>query len=130
MKISGKFLVKMQPQETSFEGVDGIKLSRISLIKTYEGDLSAQSLGEMYSAVTETQGSAGYVAIEQVTGTISGKKGSFVLQHYGVMNQGDAQLTLEVVPDSGSKELKGISGSMQIRVDDGQHHYEFEYKLS
>lgn len=129
MKISGKFTVKMQPHEASFEGLKGIKFARMALDKTFEGDLSAQSVGEMLSAVTETQGSAGYVAIEQVTGTLSGKLGSFVLQHYGIMNQGDAHLTLSVVPDSGSGELKGISGSMAIRIEEGQHFYDFDYEL-
>jgi len=129
MKITGKFKVKMQPLKVAFSGKDGIKVARMYLDKTFEGELSALSQGEMYSAVTNTPGSAGYVAIEQVIGKLAGKSGSFLLQHYGIMNQGDAQLKLEVVPDSGSNELKGLKGSMAIRIEDGQHFYDFEYEL-
>ncbi|TDR22606.1 DUF3224 domain-containing protein [Marinicella litoralis] len=129
MRVSGKFTVQMQAQEASFEGSDGINVTRMSLDKTYKGELSAHSQGEMLSAVTTTTGSAGYVAIEQVTGSLSGQSGSFVLQHSGIMDQGDAQLTLTVVPDSGSGELKTLSGTMDIRIDSGEHHYDFDYEL-
>ncbi len=129
MKISGKFTVQMHPIGTTFEGKEGIAIARMSLDKAYEGELSANSQGEMLSAVTTTAGSAGYVAIEQVTGTLSGQSGSFVLQHAGIMNQGEAQLTLVVVPDSGSGELKGLSGHMDIRIEGGVHYYDFEYGL-
>ncbi len=129
MKISGIFKVNMQPQELTVAGQNDIQLSRFSLDKTYQGDLSASSQGEMLSAMTSVQGSAGYVAIEQVSGTLNGKLGSFVLQHYGTMNQGEGYLKLEVVPDSGSGALKGLSGTMNIRIEDGQHFYDFEYEL-
>ena len=119
----------MQPLKVAFSGKDGIKIARMFLDKTFEGELNALSQGEMYSAVTNTPGSAGYVAIEQVIGTLAGKSGSFLLQHYGIMNEGEAQLTLEVVPDSGCNELKGLSGSMAIRIEDGQHYYDFEYQI-
>ncbi len=130
MKISGKFEVKMQPEQLSMTAKDGIQMARLSLNKSFNGKLSAQSMGEMISAVSTTPGSAGYVAIEQVTGTLSGKTGSFVLQHYGVMNRGDSHLTLTVVPDTGTGELIGLTGSMDIRIEDGQHYYDFEYALS
>jgi len=129
MKISGIFKIQMHPQGATFKGKDGIAIARMSLEKNFAGELKAHSLGEMLSAVTSTTGSAGYVAIEQVTGTLSGQAGSFVLQHSGIMNQGDAQLTLEVVPDSGSGELKGLRGSMAIRIEDGVHYYDFKYEL-
>ena len=129
MKISGKFSVKMQPETLSVTGKNDIQLARLSLDKTFVGDLSAHSLGEMISAVTTTPGSAGYVAIEQVTGSLSGKSGSFVLQHYGIMNRGESHLTLTVVPDSGTGELSGLTGTMDIRIEDGQHFYDFEYEL-
>jgi hypothetical protein len=129
MKISGIFKVNMQPQAFSCEGKDNIQLSRFALDKTYEGDLAANSQGEMLSAMTAVQGSAGYVAIEQVNGTLNGKQGSFVLQHYGTMSQGDSYLKLEVVPDSGSGDLKGLSGTMNIRIENGQHYYDFDYEL-
>jgi hypothetical protein len=129
MKVSGKFSVKMEPQLQSIESQNGIQLARFTLDKTYEGELSANSQGEMLSAMTAVQGSAGYVAIEQVTGTLAGKQGSFVMQHYGTMNQGDSYLKLEVVPDSGSGDLAGLHGSMNIRIEDGQHYYDFDYEI-
>jgi hypothetical protein len=102
----------------------------MSIDKTFHGELEAISQGEMLSAMTATQGSAGYVAIEQVSGTLSGKKGSFVLQHFGTMNKGGDILILEVIPDSGSGELTGLTGRMKINIEDGQHFYEFEYELA
>lgn len=82
----------------------------------------------MLSAMTPV-GSAGYVAIEQVQGTLKGKKGSFVLQHFGTINNGNERLILEVVPDSATGEIKGLSGTMAIIIEDGKHYYEFEYQL-
>jgi hypothetical protein len=129
MKIYGHFDVNLIPLELSTEGEHGIKLSRMTIDKTFHGELHANSKGEMLSAMTATQGSAGYVAIEQVTGSLSGKQGSFVLQHFGTMNKGEDRLVLEVVPDSGSDELIGLSGQMEIRIEEGLHYYEFEFKL-
>lgn len=129
MKITGKFEVKLNPIDGYEEGKNGIKLNRISIDKTFYGDLDATSKGEMLSAMTPVKGSAGYVAIEQVQGALNGKKGSFVLQHYGVMDKGEDRLILEVVPDSGTGELEGISGEMQIIIEDGKHFYKFDYEL-
>ncbi|MCP9290438.1 DUF3224 domain-containing protein [Gracilimonas sediminicola] len=129
MKISGEFEVKLNPIEAYAEGAKGISLNRMSIDKTFYGDLNATSKGEMLSAMTPVKGSAGYVAMEQVTGTLSGKKGSFVLQHYGIMNKGEQELILEVVPNSGTDDLKGLSGKMAINIADGKHFYEFEYEL-
>ncbi|MBM7034874.1 DUF3224 domain-containing protein [Vibrio ulleungensis] len=129
MKISGTFDVQLKPIDGYAKGEDGVNLGRMSIDKVFVGELAASSQGEMLSAVTQTPGSAGYVAIEQVSGSLSGKKGSFVLQHYGVMDKGQDRLILEVVPDSGCGELKGISGAMLITVEDGKHHYEFDYQL-
>ncbi|MEQ8523361.1 DUF3224 domain-containing protein [Gracilimonas sp.] len=129
MKISGEFEVKLNPIEAYAKGAEGISLNRMSIDKTFEGELNATSKGEMLSAMTPVKGSAGYVAIEQVTGTLSGKKGSFVLQHFGIMNKGDQKLILEVVPDSGTDELEGLSGKMAINIEDGKHFYEFKYEL-
>ena len=84
----------------------------------------------MLTVTTPVEGSAGYVAIEQVTGTLSGKSGSFTLQHYGKMHQDEQTLLLEVVPNSGTGELVGISGKMTIRIEGGRHYYEFDYQLS
>jgi len=129
MKITGKFKVNLNPMEFYAKGLNGISLGRMSIDKTFEGELNAISIGEMLSALTPTQGSAGYVAIEQVTGTLSGKNGSFVLQHFGTMSKGENRLVLEVVPDSGTDELQGLSGSMKINIEDSQHFYEFDYTL-
>jgi hypothetical protein len=129
MKIQGKFDVTLNPLETFAAGVEGLMLGRLSIEKTFHGDLSAKSRGEMLSAKTIVKGSAGYVAIEQVEGSLSGKKGSFALQHFGIMNAGQSRLILEVVPDSGTRELVGLSGSMEIKIESGQHFYVFEYHL-
>ncbi|MBO6587105.1 MAG: DUF3224 domain-containing protein [Gracilimonas sp.] len=129
MKISGEFEVKLNPIKAYAEGAEGISLNRMSIDKTFYGDLNATSKGEMLSAMTPVKGSAGYVAMEQVTGTLSGKNGSFVLQHYGIMNKGEQQLILEVVPDSGTDELEGLKGKMAINIADGKHFYEFKYSL-
>lgn len=128
MKITGKFDVKLNPMECFAEGVEGARLGRMSIDKIFHGALSAQSKGEMLNVLTSIQGSAGYVAIEQVVGELSGKNGSFVLQHYGIMSSGNNTLTLQVVPDSGSGELTGLTGTMAIRVEDGQHYYDFDYE--
>jgi len=125
--ISGEFTVALAPIEGYAKGQQGINLGRMSIDKTFKGDLNATSQGEMLSAMTPTQGSAGYVAIEQVIGTLGGKQGSFVLQHFGTMNKGQDSLILKVVPDSGTGELEGLTGSMKIRIEQGVHYYDFEY---
>jgi hypothetical protein len=102
----------------------------MSIEKTFSGALSALSKGEMLTATTSVEGSAGYVAIEQVTGTLSGKSGSFVLQHFGTMSQDQNFLLLEVVPSSGTGDLAGLSGKMSIRMEEGQHFYDFDYELA
>jgi hypothetical protein len=127
MNISGKFEVDLRPLPFSTEGQDGLNLGRMSIDKTFYGELSATSKGEMLSARSAVDGSAGYVALEQAIGTLSGKRGSFALQHFGTMQQEDSFLLLEVVPGSGSGELTGLTGKMAIRIEDGQHYYDFEY---
>lgn len=129
MKITGEFQVKLQPMDFYAKGTEGINLGRMSIDKIFSGPLEATSKGEMLTALTATQGSAGYVAIEQVVGSLSGKKGSFVLQHFGTMNRGKDRLVLEVVPDSGTGELIGLTGTMLIKIDNGKHGYEFDYEL-
>lgn len=129
MKASGEFQVKLQPMDSYAKGTEGINIGRMSIDKTFSGDLVATSQGEMLSAMTTVKGSAGYVAIEQVSGSLSGKQGNFVLQHFGTMNQGKDRLVLEVTPDSGSGELKGLSGKMLIKIENGKHFYEFDYEI-
>ncbi|MDP2634155.1 MAG: DUF3224 domain-containing protein [Pseudoalteromonas sp.] len=128
-KVTGEFSVKLNPIEGYAKGIDGVNLGRMSIDKTFTGELDATSTGEMLSAMTTTQGSAGYVAIEQVVGTLAGKQGSFVLQHFGSMDKGQDSLILNVIPDSGSNELTGLSGKMAIRIEGGNHFYDFEYQL-
>ena len=124
----GTFEVKLQP--LSFEGADPVwKLGRMSIDKVIVGDLVATTKGQMASAMTETKGSAGYVAIERVTGTLNGKKGAFVLQHSGIMNRGAQSLSVVVVPDSGTEELAGLEGDFKIIIEGGKHSYEFAYRL-
>lgn len=130
MKIKGKFDVSLNPLDCYAKGENGVNFGRMSIDKSFYGELDATSKGEMLSAITPTKGSAGYVAIEQVIGSLSGKKGSFVLQHFGTMNKGKDRLVLEVVPDSGSGELVGLAGTMSISIDNGKHFYEFEYELA
>jgi hypothetical protein len=104
-------------------------LARTSLDKQYHGDLEATSKGEMMTASTAVKGSAGYVAMEQVTGKLNGRSGSFILQHSATMNRGVPQLSVTVVPDSGTDQLVGLTGTMNIIITDGKHAYDFEYTL-
>ena len=124
----GPFEVKLAPLPLS-EGVESPPLGRLSIDKTFHGDLEAKSRGEMLSAGTDVQGSAGYVALERVTGTLGGRSGSFSLMHTGVMNRGVPQLTISVVPDSGTGALEGLEGTMAITIADGKHSYTFDYTL-
>lgn len=129
MKVSGKFEVDLKPIDSYVKGTDGINLGRMSIDKIFSGELDASSKGEMLNIVTSVEGSVGYVAIEQVTGTLSGKSGSFVLQHFATMSGGENSQRIEVVPDSGTGELEGISGEMVIRIENGEHFYDLEYEL-
>jgi uncharacterized protein DUF3224 len=97
--------------------------------KQFHGDLEGTSKVQMLTAMTDVKGSAGYVAIERVTGTLHGHTGSFVLQHSGSSNRGATQLSITVVPDSGTGQLVGITGKMTITITDGKHSYDFEYTL-
>src|SRR5437899_780902 len=125
---SGSFEVKLTPQPAQDE-VIGTILGRLAIDKQFHGELDATSRGEMLAAGTEVKGSAGYVAIERVTGTLQGRSGSFVLQHSGTMTRGGGKLNVTVVPDSGTGQLKGLAGSMTIDIVDGQHLYRFQYAL-
>lgn len=130
---SGRFEVKMEPQpagpETAAVEGSGTQLGRMLLHKRFSGDLNGTGEGQMLTAVSETPGSAGYVAIERFVGTLHGRAGSFVFQHSGSMDRGAQQLSIGVVPGSGSGELAGIAGSFSLRIESGQHFYEFAYTL-
>ena len=122
----GPFQVTRVAVPAAFEKAS---LGRHSLDKVFNGDLEATSLGEMISAGGSVPGSAGYVAMERVTGTLHGRAGAFVLQHSATMNRGTPSMTITVVPDTGTDALAGLSGSMRIIIDKGQHSYEFEYAI-
>jgi hypothetical protein len=128
MQASGPFEVKLAPQPPG-EGIESANLGRMTIDKQFHGALEARSLGEMLAAGTAVEGSAGYVALERVTGTLDGRKGSFVLQHTGTMDRGVPSLSVTVVPDSGTGELAGLRGTMDIRIEQGRHAYAFAYTL-
>lgn len=129
MHAKGGFEVKLAPLPVYNQDA-GAVLARMSIDKTFHGGLEAVSKGEMLSAGTPQSGSAGYVAIERVTGALQGKRGSFVLQHHAIMDGGRAELHIRVVPDSGTDELAGLTGTMAIVITEGKHAYEFEYQLA
>ncbi len=104
-------------------------IGRMTLDKRYHGDLEATGVGEMFAAMTSTVGSAGYVAMEHVRGSLKGRHGSFFLQHSGTMDRGTPTLSVTVVPDSGTDELVGLSGRLVIRIEQGEHYYDFDHSL-
>jgi hypothetical protein len=130
MNASGSFEVKLTPQKPDNAIAEGAKLGRMSIEKQFHGDLEGTSQGEMLSAMTDVKGSAGYVAMERVSGTLYGRTGAFVLQHSGTMTRGAPRLSVSVVPDSGTGELAGISGTMMIEIASGKHSYLFEYTIT
>jgi hypothetical protein len=124
----GTFEVALAPVSTDETEVDA-SIGLLSIDKQFEGDLTGKSVGYMLAVSTDTPGSAGYVAMERVDGTLHGRRGSFALQHRGVMSGGESDLTITVVPASGSDELVGLAGSMTIDIVDGRHEYTFDYAL-
>ena len=125
----GTFDVKLAPQ-TPYDSSEGA-VGRMSIDKQFHGDLIASSKGEMLAIMSgSVKESAGYVAMEKVTGALQGRNGSFALQHSGTMNRGVQSLTLTVVPDSGTGDLVGLSGAMKIIITDGKHFYDFDYTIT
>jgi hypothetical protein len=129
MHASGTFDVKLNVQKADSVVAERANLGRMTIEKQFQGDLTGTSVGEMLSAGTEIAGSAGYVAMERVNGTLGGRTGTFVLQHSGTMTRGEPQLSVSVVPDSGTRELVGIAGKLTIKIVEKKHFYEFEYTL-
>jgi hypothetical protein len=125
---TGTFEVKLTPQAPDGKFEDAT-LGRMTIDKQIHGDLEATSKGTMLTVGTDVKGSAGYVAIERVTGTLHGRTGTFVLQHTGTMSRGAFQLSITVVPDSGAGQLVGLAGKFNITISDGKHSYDFEYTL-
>ncbi len=124
----GTFDVKTTPLRAD-EATPGTTITRYALVKQFHGDLEAASKGEMLGAGDPAKGNAGYVAMEQVTGTLHGHTGSFALQHFGSMENGSYKLLVAVVPGSGTGELAGIAGTMTITIASGKHSYSFDYTL-
>ncbi len=124
----GPFDVELAPLAVENAGDDSAR-GRMSIDKQYHGELEATALGQMLTGMTAVQGSAGYVAIERVSGKLAGKAGTFLLQHTGTMNRGEPNLLITVVPDSGTGELTGLQGKMAIVIEAGKHFYDFEYTL-
>jgi hypothetical protein len=127
-RARGRFEVKLSPQAADETQADSA-ISRMLLDKQFHGDLEAVSKGQMLGVRTAVEGSAGYVAMEQVAGTLVGRNGTFILQHTGTMTRGALTLSVTVVPDSGTGELTGLAGKMEINITDGKHSYDFEYTL-
>jgi len=126
---TGRFELQMKPAPAG-EGAGRVSVGRMLIDKQYSGDLTGIGQGEMLSAGNPASGSAGYVAIEHVTGTIGQLSGSFALQHAGVMHAGDSQLSISVVPGSGTGDLAGIEGTLKIDIVQGQHYYTLDYALA
>ena len=124
----GTFEVKVTPQTPDGKFEDAT-MGRMTLDKQFHGDLEATSKGQMLTAMSEVKGSGAYVAVERVTGTLNGRGGSFMLQHSGTMTHGVPQLSVTVVPDSGTGQLVGLTGKMEIIITNGKHSYDFEYTL-
>lgn len=128
-QVHGSFDVKLAV-EGEEDKAPGSSLGRMSIEKHFHGALEGTSKGQMLTGTTDVQGSAGYVALERVTGTLQGRRGSFLLQHSGTMSKaGGYQLTITVVPDSGSGALVGLAGTLDIQVSEGKHSYTFVYTL-
>jgi hypothetical protein len=129
-RATGTFDVKLTPQANDTPA-EGSPLGRLTIDKQFHGDIEGTSKGEMLTAGSSTiKNSAGYVAVERVAGTLQGKTGTFALQHTGVMTRGEGSLTISVVPDSGTGELTGLSGTMNIDMSKGNHAYVMEYTIT
>ena len=124
----GSFEITMKTPPPG-EGVGRVSIGRMLIDKQYVGDLVALGQGEMLSAGNPASGSAGYVAMEHVTGKLGGRSGSFALQHAGTMHEGSSHLSIMVVPGSGTGELRGITGKLKLEIVERQHYYELEYLL-
>ncbi|MEJ7747080.1 MAG: DUF3224 domain-containing protein [Luteimonas sp.] len=127
-QVKGEFDVKRSAEPACDMG-DGVEAGHFRFDKRFHGALDATSVVHMLAVATTVEGSAAYVAIERVTGTLQGRSGSFFMQHNGTMNRGAATLSLSVVPDSGTDQLEGLAGDMKIDITDGKHFYTFDFSL-
>ena len=128
MLARGSFAVNIIPQPPE-DKTEGLTLGRMLIEKKFQGDLEAAGNGQMLTGMTEVKGSGAYVAIERVTGTLHGRCGSFILHHLGIMERGAPRLSVTVVPDSGTRDLAGIAGTMTVIIAEGKHSYELAYTL-
>ncbi|MEO8160556.1 MAG: DUF3224 domain-containing protein [Arenimonas sp.] len=128
-KASGSFSVKITPQAPE-DGVGDPAIARMALHKQFEGELQGQARGQMLAIRGAVDGSAAYVALDRFEGELHGRHGGFSLHHRGLMDRGQPSLEVRIVPDSGSGELEGISGTLAIRIEDKQHFYDLEYQLA
>lgn len=128
MTARGTFDVKVIPQAP--DDSTGGPFGRLFLDKQFHGDLEGVSRGQMLGAMSAVEGSGGYVALEQVTGTLKGRSGSFILQHNGSMRKNVPTMHVTVVPDSGTDQLQGLEGTMTIVIEGGKHSYELEYTIA
>jgi hypothetical protein len=126
-RATGTFQVKLTPQPD--EHLADAMIGRLTIDKQFDGDIVGTSKGQMLSGSGSVKGSAAYVAIEKVAGSVAGREGTFMLQHTGIMNRGEPSLTITVVPDSGTNDLTGLSGTLAIIIADGKHSYEFDYSF-
>jgi flagellar basal body rod protein FlgG len=124
----GTFEITVSPQPTQ-DGVGDPSVGRMAIHKQFHGDLEGTGNGQMLAVGTPVDGSAGYVAMERVTGTVHGRQGSFALQHTGTLTRGAPQLSVSIVPDSGTEGLSGITGQLEIIIANGVHGYHLEYSL-
>jgi hypothetical protein len=127
-RATGPFDVSLKPLPMD-DDLGSAMLGRMSIDKQFKGDLEATGKGQMLTGGTPIKNSAGYVAIERVTGSLKGRKGSFILQHTGTMNRGAPSLLITIVPDSGTEQLEGIAGTMAIKIEGGKHSYDLNYTL-
>lgn len=125
---NGTFEITMSPQPAQ-DGVGDLSVGRMAIHKQFHGDLEGTGNGQMLAVGTPVDGSAGYVAMERVSGIVHGRQGSFALQHTGTLTRGTPQLSVTIVPDSGTDGLSGIAGRLDITVANGVHAYHLEYSL-
>jgi hypothetical protein len=129
-RAAGSFDVKVTPQKPDTQIARAANIGRLTIDKRFHGDLEGTGKGEMLASQSDVPGSAGYVAMERITGTLNGRSGGFILQHSATMTRGAPVSSIVVVPDSGTGELRGISGRMTVTVDaEGSHSYEFDFRF-
>lgn len=127
-QVKGEFEVKREMQPMVDMG-DGAQAAHMRFDKAFQGPLDATGVVHMFAVGTATEGSAAYVAVERIAGTLDGRAGSFFMQHTGIMDRGAPSLTVAVVPDSGTEALAGLRGTLAIDIVDGKHFYTFDYVL-